>query len=221
LLGLPFFIVGLAVYALANGFTTTMVVPTMLHTDRGVLSGWRRFWPTLRGDLKEYTVYSLMVIVLHIGAGIITGLGLLVALVVLAIPFGIVGFGIFVAAGSSLSLPVAAVLGVLAVVFVVLLLLLGALVRVPIKAFFRFYALLLLGDTDSDLDLIPDLRDEIRTDDQYRGGPGGGGGRGGGPGGRGESGGGRGGGRPGGRGESGGGRGGGTGGRDDHQPAGR
>lgn len=168
LLLLPFLLVVFLFYALVNGFTTTMVVPTMLHTDRAVLDGWRRFWPTLRGNLKEYAMYSLMVIVLHIAAGIITGIGILVVLFVLAIPFGIVGFGTFLAGGGSFSLPVLAVFGVLGALFFVVFLLLSALVRVPIKAFFRFYALLVLGDTDRDLDLIPTLRAEVRRDDRHR-----------------------------------------------------
>jgi len=169
---LPLFLIVFVFFALVNGFTTTMVVPTMLHTDRTILSAWSRFWSTLRGDLKEYTVYALMVFVLHIAAGFITGIGLLLALIVLAIPFGILGFAIFTAAGGSFSLPVIAILGLLAAVFLVLLLLLGALVRVPIKAFFRYYALLVLGDTDPDLDLIPERRAEIRRPDprQDRGG---------------------------------------------------
>lgn len=162
----PFLLLFLLVYTLVNGFTTTMVVPTMLHTDRSVVAAWRRFWPTLRGNLKEYAMYSVMVVVLHIATGIIVGIGMLVVLLVLAIPFGIVGFGTFLAAGGSLSLPVVAVLGVLGVVFLLLFLLLVALVRVPIKAFFRFYALLVLGDTDRDLDLIPSLRAEIRRDNR-------------------------------------------------------
>jgi hypothetical protein len=165
---LPFLLVIFVLYALVNGFTTTMVVPTMLNTDRRVLAAWRRFWPTLRGNLKEYAMYSVMVVALHLATGIIVGIGTLIVLLVLAIPFGIAGFGTFLAAGGSLSLPVVIVLGVLGALFLLAFLLLTALVRVPIKAFFRFYALLVLGDTDRDLDLIPDLRAEIRRDDRHR-----------------------------------------------------
>lgn len=156
------FVVGV-LFVLINGFTTTFVVPVMMQTDRSVLGGWRRFWRTLRAEWVEYLVYAGLVFVLHLLTGIAIAIVMGIVALVLVIPLAIVGvFGLFAAGGVS---PVALlVLGILAILFFLLFLGLGALVRVPVITFFRYYALLLLGDTDDDLDLIPDRRAEIRSD---------------------------------------------------------
>jgi hypothetical protein len=39
----------------------------------------------------------------------------------------------------------------------------AALVQVPVVTYFRYYALLVLGDTDADLDLIPERRRAVRA----------------------------------------------------------
>lgn len=153
------FVVGV-LFVLINGFTTTFVVPVMMVTDRSVLGGWRRFWRTLRAEWLEYLVYVGLVFVLHLLTGVAVAIVMGVVALVLIIPLAIVGvFGLFAAGVSPVAL---LVLGVLGILFFLLFLGLGALVRVPVITFFRYYALLLLGDTDDDLDLIPDRRAEIR-----------------------------------------------------------
>jgi MFS family permease len=144
-----------------GGFTTVFVVPIMLEEDRGVIDGWRRFWPTLRGQWKQYATYALVNMGLSIAAGIASTIGTLIAVVVLAIPFGLLGA---VAVGLFfIAEPAGIAAGVIvAVLFVLALFAAVALIQVPIKTYLRYYALLVLGDTESDFDLIPEQRAAVR-----------------------------------------------------------
>jgi hypothetical protein len=82
-----------------------------------------------------------------------------IAAVVVAIPFVILAvvFAMFGDVGVLLA-AITGFLGVVAIVLTVLL------VRVPVASYFKYYALLLLGDTNAELDLIPDQRAAIRAD---------------------------------------------------------
>ena len=160
----PFALLVALVAALAYGFTTVFAVPIMLLEDRGVLSAWRRLWPTLRGQWKEYLAYVVLEALLSIAVGVAVGVLTALALVGLAIPFGALGALTVVAGGGMASLsPVAiALLAVGALVFAILAIVLTALVQVPVLTYFRYYALFVLGDTDESLDLVPERRRRVR-----------------------------------------------------------
>lgn len=159
---LPVLFVVFALVSLVNGFTTAFVVPVMLLEDRTVLGGWRRFWPTLRGQLTQYGAYVVMGIVIAIAFGIIGAMVTGVGAVVLAIPFAVVGLVAFVLAGGTMSVAALAVPAVLAVVYLALLLVLMALVQVPLQTFLRYYTLLILGDTNEAFDVVPEQRTAVR-----------------------------------------------------------
>jgi len=156
---------GIIVLALLNGllqgFTTQFVVPVMLLEDRGVIEGWKRFWPTLTGEWKEYAGYVLMRFVLQIAVGILLGIVLLIAGIVLAIPLGILSV-----AGFSLVQPQPilgwALVGIAVVLFVLAFLLVSLFSAVPVQTFLRYYALLVLGDTNEAFDAIPSQRAAVR-----------------------------------------------------------
>jgi len=132
-------------FAIIDRLTTVFVAPTMLKHDLGVVAAWKRFWPTLRGQWTEYVVYLLLVWVLQLVLTVVTG----VLFVILLIPFLIL-----------LLIPV---LGILVLLLGLPVILLGVLlIQVPIVTYLRYYALLVLGDTDTDLDLIPDQRAAVR-----------------------------------------------------------
>ena len=152
------------VYAIVMRFTSEFVAPIMLLESRGVLSGWRRFWPTLTGNWSEYLVYLLLVWILQLVLNIAAGFLILFALVLVAIPFVIliVLLAMLGEIGFLLAIPIV-LLGVLVALLVV------AVVQMPIRTYFQYYALLLLGDTNRDLDLIPDQRAAARDDDERDG----------------------------------------------------
>jgi MFS family permease len=160
---LPAAFVVFALTGLVNGFTTAFVVPVMLLEERSVLGGWRRFWPTLRGNLKQYGAYVLLALVLTIAIGLLAGVAVGIGAVVLAIPFAIVGAIVVFAAGASFTTPVLVVVAVLVVAYVLLVLTLAAFVQVPLRTFLRYYTLLILGDTNETFDVIPDARAAVRS----------------------------------------------------------
>lgn len=157
-LGMVF--VGLVV-SLVGGFTTQFVVPVMMSESRGVLGAWRRFWPTLTGEWKEYVVYIVLQFVLTLVAGIAVGLLVFVAALVVAIPLVILGVigGVLIAA-----IPVAGwvVIAAAAVLFGLAMLVISLFAAVPVQTYLRYYALLVLGDTNEAFDLVAERRRAIR-----------------------------------------------------------
>ena len=147
-------------YVIARRFTTVFVTAVMLKEDRGVISAWRRFWPTLTDNWKEYTVYLLLIWIVQLAVGFaVAFLGL----------FGIVFFGLLFGAPAyaliSLAGDVGFVLGILvAIVGVITIILLWLLIDVPVQSYYRYYGLLILGDTNADLDIVADQRARVRGD---------------------------------------------------------
>jgi hypothetical protein len=144
----------------------------MVAEDVGVLRGWRRLLPELRGNLRAFGLYVVVRVVLGIAASVAVGLVTGFVAVVLAVPFLLVGgalaFALSAAGVGSALLVVAAVLAVPAVL--VGLLAVG-LVQAPVVVFFRYYALFVLGGVVPSLDLVSDLRadedgGEVGADDR-------------------------------------------------------
>jgi preprotein translocase subunit Sss1 len=173
-LGLVLLLVPLAVlvgvvFSLVNGFTTFFVVPVMLLEGGGVLASWRRFSRTLRSEWKEYLAFAVLTFVLTLLLG--SAVGFVVGIVALLVfgplalfgPAGVVTAGALGPGGGAASIPVLAGLVVVALLALLLVLFVAALVRVPVVTYLRYYALLVLGDTDADLDLVPERRRTIRA----------------------------------------------------------
>ncbi|MBX0305241.1 DUF7544 domain-containing protein [Haloarcula salinisoli] len=151
------------VQGLLTGFTNVFVVPMMLTSSRGVLGSWKRLLGSMRRNIKQYLGYLAFSIVLGIGVGIVGGLLGLVATLLLAIPFVLLGAAVFFGlGGGQVALALTAVVGVL---FALFLLLATNLIQVPLQAFMRYYAMLVLGDIDAELDPIPEVREDIRVDE--------------------------------------------------------
>lgn len=144
--------------------TLQFVVPTMVAGDRGVLAGWRRFWPTLRREPVEYGLYGVVRVVLGVAVGIAAALAVGLVLALVAIVLGTIAAIVVVLAGGvgSLGAPSIAVLGLLLATFLLIGVATAAAVAVPFQCYLWIYALLVLGDVDADLDLIPELRATTR-----------------------------------------------------------
>lgn len=148
---------------IVSGFTRAFVVPIMLRADVGVLAGWRRLWGLLRAHPKEYGAFVIANLVLTLVGGVAIGIAAVVVAIAVFIPVGL-AFGLpFVLAGAG-GVLAWAWLGVgLLVGFLALMLGVG-LVSAPVQAYLRYYALLLLGDTEPALDLIPKRRAAARDE---------------------------------------------------------
>jgi hypothetical protein len=142
----------------ADRFTALFVVPTMLATDeRRVLAGWRRFWAVLEPQWRQYAVYAGVAVVLALVTGLLVGVAVTALAVAFLVPFG--ALALAGAALTTLAWPVGvAVVAVAALGFLAALLAAIGFVEVPVVTFLRFHALLVLGDTDADLDLLGDRR---------------------------------------------------------------
>lgn len=139
--------------ALVVRLTIDFVVPVMIATDEGVLSAWRRTWPSIRGNLGQVAVYVvlrwLLGIAVGIGVGLLAGVvGLVLGLVVL-LPLGLIGFA--TGGFGAVSLAVLLIVGIpLFLIFVVAM----AVVQAPIQTYFRYFSLLVLAELNDAFDLL-------------------------------------------------------------------
>lgn len=158
LLAPVFFVLGI-LGSIVYVFTTAFVVPIMLLEDRGVLSAWGRFWGTFKREWTQFLVFLLVGLFVMIVFGILLGIATAIFAVVVAIPFAILAAALFFGVGATFTPVWIAIFGV---PFLLILLVVGALVQVPVQTYLRYWALLVLGDVDEDLDLIPDQRAAVR-----------------------------------------------------------
>lgn len=152
--------------ALVLGLTRDFVVPVMLLEGTTILGAWRRFWPVLRRDWREYAGYVVVSFALRLVVGLVVGAVVGVIAVVLVVPLGLVALAVLAATGGQLGAVAIVGLGLLALAAGAALLVVAALVQVPVVTYFRYYALLVLGDTEAAFDLVAGRRAAIRgTDD--------------------------------------------------------
>jgi hypothetical protein len=157
-------LLGIAV-AVVDAFTTNFVVPVMILKNVGVVAGWRRFWPTLAAEREQYGVYALVWVALVFAVGALASVLGGVVGAVLTAPVAVVALlamPVFGSLGAILSNPVALAVAVVLLLGYVVLMAVMAVLFVPVQTYLGYHALLVLGDTDAEFDLIPDLRREIR-----------------------------------------------------------
>ena len=164
LVALPFVFVSALATALVLGLTTAFVVPVMLLEGTTVLGGWRRFWPTLRAEWREYAVFVLVAFVLRLVVGAVFAIAFGVVAAVVLVPFAVLGVGVLVLGGGQLGLVTLALLGGLGLAALAVILTVSAVLGVPVVTYFRYYALLVLGDTEPAFDAIAERRAAIRGD---------------------------------------------------------
>ncbi|WP_135364740.1 DUF7544 domain-containing protein [Halosimplex halophilum] len=153
----PVVLVLALVAGVVGSFTTAFVVPVMLATECGVLTGWRRFWPTLTGEWREFLAYAVLAFVLGIVGSAAVGVVVAFAAVVLLLPAALLGALAFALFLLSEPLGVAAFV-VVGLLFALAVVAVAAVVQVPVVVYLRYYALLVLGDANGAFDLIPEQR---------------------------------------------------------------
>ncbi|MFW6436170.1 MAG: DUF7544 domain-containing protein [Halococcoides sp.] len=162
----PLFVVLIIAFGLVQGFTTNFVVPVSIAEGVNVLDGWRRFWPTLTDQWKQYAVYVIVKFGLELVVGVVALVVLLGIGIVLAIPFGIVGLPLVAVGLSAHGGTAAILLGIavsLLVVYGLVMFVAGLLVQVPLRTVLRMYVLLVLGDTEERFDLVGDRRPALEN----------------------------------------------------------
>ena len=135
----------LSVGTLTNAF----VVPIMQYEHRGPLAAWRRFIGAISGRWTGVAVFVLIAFVISAIVGVAL---FVVSFFVMSIGgLVLVGGGVLITETAPALEPlVAAVLvaGYLVYRYVI------ALLRAPVRSYLRYYALLLLGDTDPTLAML-------------------------------------------------------------------
>ena len=150
------------VFAVAMRLTTDFVVPAMIADNAGVIEGWRRVFPLIRREWREFGIYLVLRFVLGIATSIAVGLAAGILALLVAIPFVIAGGAIFFAltsGPSALGTAGLVAIAALAVVWVLCAIAVSLFVQVPVVTYFRYYALFFLGSEDSELDLVAAFRD--------------------------------------------------------------
>ncbi len=149
------FLVVVFLLAVLVGFTTSFVAPVMIVEDCGVIDGWQRFWPMLKGEWKQYALYVVLNWFLRLGVGIIVG----IAMAIIVLLLGVMA-GIPTALTFAFSMDIGFILVLLFGLVGVLITLASAfLIQIPVVVYFRYYSLLVLRKTNPAFDLISSAND--------------------------------------------------------------
>jgi len=141
---LGLFVVGAIIGLLVKDFA----IPIMALENVGIRDALRRMRPMLAGAKLSFAGYVGMKIVLALGSGILFGIITLVAMLILMIPMGIVGVGIYllvVSLGLTWNVLTLIAATLLAIVAVHIFLAVMAFISVPPLVFFQSYVLHFFG----------------------------------------------------------------------------
>ena len=131
-------------------FTNDFVVPVMISDDCGVIAAWHKVIPILKSEWKQALGYVVARFVLAIVAFILMFIVLMLAILITAIPFVIIGVVLFMVFATMNVMLI-----LLMIPFVLLVILESLLINVPIVTFFRYYSLQVLGKLDATYALLP------------------------------------------------------------------
>jgi len=147
--GLFFLMIALLIAgAIIGMLAKDFAIPIMALEDVGIREAWRRMVPMFSAEKLSFAGYVGMKIVLALGAGIIFGIITLVAMLLLLIPLGIGGVGIYLLGrglGIEWDLLTITITVLLGAVVVHIVLGVMAFISVPPLVFFQSYVLHFLG----------------------------------------------------------------------------
>ncbi len=149
--GLILFLLAIALVllsAVVSLLAKDFLVPLMALENLGVWGGWRRLLPMLQVEKGGFAGYVLMKIVLAVGGAILFGIVNLIAILLLLIPLGALGAGVFVfgkVAGLSWNIFTLAAVVLLALAALAAILWVMGFLYAPGLVFFQSYALRFLG----------------------------------------------------------------------------
>lgn len=147
----PVILVAALLFGLVFLLTTDFVVPIMIRENCGVIVGWRRLIRTIASSLWQTIVYVVVRFVLGLVAAIAQAILVILALVVIAIPFILIGIVLLATLQENIMLLLALVIPYLIIAIPVAL-----LIAVPFITFFRYYALLVLEELKPEYRLLPE-----------------------------------------------------------------
>lgn len=151
LLFIPFVLVTALLFGIIFLLTHDFVVPIMIHEDCGVIEGWRRLFRIISENVWQTVVYIVTRFVLGLVAGIVQAVLVILALLIIAIPFVLIGIVLLAAVAANYVLLLALLIPYLIIAVPVAL-----LIAVPFVTFFRYYGLLVLEGLAPGYHLLPE-----------------------------------------------------------------
>jgi hypothetical protein len=148
---IPFILIAALLFGIVFLLTTDFVVPIMIHEDCGVIEGWRRLFGMISENVMQTVVYIVTRLVLGLIAGIVQAILVILAMVIIAIPFILVGIVLLAALQANYVLLLALLIPYLIIAIPVAL-----LIAVPFVTFFRYYGLLVLEGLAPGYRLLPE-----------------------------------------------------------------
>lgn len=138
---IPFILVAALLFGIIFLLTNDFVVPIMIHEDCGIIEGWRRLFGMISANVWQTVVYVVTRLVLGLIAAIVQAVLVILALLIIAIPFVLIGIVLLAAlqAGNYVLL-----LTLLIPPYLVIAIPVALLIAVPFVTFFRYYGLLVL-----------------------------------------------------------------------------
>ncbi|NLM29853.1 MAG: hypothetical protein GX216_05420 [Methanomicrobiales archaeon] len=149
---IPLILVAAILFGLVFLLTTDFVVPIMVSEDCGVIAGWRRLIGVISSQLWQTIVYVITRFVLGLVAAIAQMILVIIALLVIAIPFVLIGI-VFLAILQGRNLILLLALGV---PYLIIAIPVTLLIAVPFVTFFRYYTLLVLEGLRPEYRLLPE-----------------------------------------------------------------
>ena len=148
---IPFVLVAALLFGIVFFLTNDFVVPIMIREDCGVIEGWQRLIGMISANIGQTVVYIVTRFVLGLIAGILQAILVILALVVIAIPFILIGIVLLAAVQANYVL-----LLVLLIPYLIIAIPVALLIAVPFVTFFRYYGLLVLEGLAPEYRLLPE-----------------------------------------------------------------
>lgn len=144
---------------LLHRVTTDLAVPIMLGEGRSLLGAWGRLFGLVGAHPRALAGYVLIRLALAAAAAVGMGIAVGVALLALGLIVGVPAVALL-----ALVTDLWLALALTAVVLVPVAVLLVGAVLAPFHLYFRYYAMLVLGDVDETLDFVAQWRARIVAD---------------------------------------------------------
>ena len=149
---IPIILIAALIFGLIFLLTTDFVVPIMIREDCGIIEGWRRLIGAISAGFWQVAIYIIVRFVLGLIAAIGQTILVIIALVIIAIPFVLIGVVLL----AALSVANSVLLAVLLIPYLIIAIPVALLIAVPFITFFRYYALLVLEGLIPGYRLLPE-----------------------------------------------------------------
>ena len=120
------------------GLTHDFILLKMMEEDKTLIGAWKSFWPTLKTEWKQVTVYLIVKFFIGLVVGVAAAIIVLIATVVLAIP--VIIFAVIFAMISEVLVLIPVLLGLLAWFIVILY------ISVPLRVYIYYFIILVYHD---------------------------------------------------------------------------